>query len=231
MSSTSETTAHGHHDPFVAHHFTDWEQQKESSTLGMWLFLAQEVMFFGGMFCAYVIYRVLHGAAFAEGSEHLNIWIGGLNTTILLTSSFSMAMGVYFAQTGQNRKLFWAIVCTQVFGLAFLCIKFYFEYMPKFADGVVPGASWMPVGHHYGDMAAFPDQAGLQMYFVLYFIMTSMHALHMIIGMGIMLVLMWLAHKNYFGPRRYMAVENFGLYWHFVDIVWVFLFPMFYIIH
>lgn len=231
MSSTSEAAAHGQHDPYVAHHFADWEQQRESSTLGMWLFLAQEVMFFGGLFCAYVVYRVLHGGAFAFGSEHaLDITIGGINTTILLTSSFSMAMAVYFAQTGQNKKVFWAITVTQVFGLAFLLIKWFFEYSPKFAEGVVPGAAWAP-HDHYAVLATYPDQGGLQMFFVLYYIMTSMHALHMVIGMGIMLWLMWLARKNWFGPKRYMAVENFGLYWHFVDIVWVFLFPMFYIIH
>jgi cytochrome c oxidase subunit 3 len=230
VSSTNDAAAHGQHDPYVAHHFTDWDQQRESSTLGMWLFLAQEVMFFGGMFCAYVVYRVLHGEGFAAGSGALNITIGGINTTILLTSSLSMAMAVYYAHTGQNKKVFWAITLTQIFGLAFLLIKLTFEYAPKFAEGVVPGASWMPHGH-YASLATVADQGGLQMYFVLYYIMTSMHALHMVIGMGIMGWLMWLAHKNHFGPKRYMAVENFGLYWHFVDIVWVFLFPMFYIIH
>ena len=228
-SSTTETQAHGH-DPYVAHHFTSWEQQRETASLGMWLFIAQEVMFFGGMFCAYAIYRVIHGEAFAEASHQgLNMWIGGFNTTVLLSSSFTMALGVYFAQTGQNRRLVYALLGTIALSFVFLGVKLAFEYGPKFAEGLVPGATWGPHGH-YAALAESANPAGVQMFFVLYFIMTGMHALHMVIGIGFMLWLIYLASRNHFGPRRYMAVENFGLYWHFVDIVWVFLFPMFYLV-
>jgi cytochrome c oxidase subunit III len=230
VSSTSENHAHGHHDPYVAHHFVTWEQQRETQTLGMWLFIAQEVMFFGGLFCAYAVYRLINPEAFAFASEAgTNVLLGGFNTTVLLTSSLTMALGVYFAQTGQNRRLIYAILATMALAFVFLFVKLQWEYIPKYFEGAFPGATWAPHGH-YEALAAYSNQASLQMFFVLYFIMTGMHALHMIIGMGYMCWLLYLASKNNFGPKRYMAVENFGLYWHFVDIVWVFLFPMFYLI-
>lgn len=225
MSSTS----HAEH-AYVAHHFHSAEQQKEAATLGMWLFLAQEVMFFGGLFCVYAVYRLMNPDAWLAGSASLSVLVGGINTTVLLCSSFSMALGVYFAQRGDNRRLFYALVATLALGLVFMALKLQFEYLPKYREGVFPGANWGPHGHHYGSLADVPNQSGLQMFFVLYFIMTGMHALHMIIGFGIMLVLMVLAPKNTFGPQRFTVIENFGLYWHFVDIVWVFLFPMFYLV-
>ncbi|MFP4500504.1 MAG: cytochrome c oxidase subunit 3 family protein [Candidatus Hydrogenedentota bacterium] len=230
MSSTSESHPHGTSDPYVAHHFNSWAQQRESASLGMWLFIAQEVMFFGGLFCAYAVYRIIHPEAFAFASETgLNVWLGGFNTAVLLTSSFTMALGVYCAQTGRNRRLMYAILATIALACVFLFVKLQWEYIPKFTEGAFPGANWAPHGH-YAPFAAYEGQAGLQMFFVLYFIMTGMHALHMIIGMGYMFWLLYRAGTRHFGPRRYMAVENFGLYWHFVDIVWVFLFPMFYLV-
>ena len=227
MSSAS--TAHAE-NPYLAHHFHSVEQQKEAGTLGMWLFLCQEIMFFGGLFCVYAIYRVLNPDAWLAGSTSLSVITGGINTTVLLCSSFSMAMGVYYAQTGDNKKLLRALAATLALGLLFIGLKLQFEYIPKYQEGVFPGANWGPHGHHYGHLAEVTNQKGLQMFFVLYFIMTGMHALHMIIGFGLIIWLMWKARHNTFGPQRYMAVENFGLYWHFVDIVWVFLFPMFYLV-
>jgi cytochrome c oxidase subunit 3 len=227
--------AHGH-DPYLAEHFQTRHQQEDACTLGMWLFLAQEVMFFGGMFLAYSVYRALYPEAFHAGSASLNVSIGAFNTVVLLLSSFTMAMGVYFAQVGRSRALFWSLVATLLLGMVFVIVKWLFEYTPKFHDGVFPGnidngffIPWGPHGH-YGQLAAFPNQGQLQIFFWLYFVMSGMHALHMIIGFAIILVLMVMTLRGKFGPQRFMPILFFGLYWHFVDIVWVFLFPMYYLI-
>lgn len=218
-------------NPYLAHHFESVEQQEESCTLGMWLFLVQEVMFFGGLFMAYAVYRALYPEAWSAGSHSLSVAIGGLNTVILLLSSFTVALGVYFTQTSQTRKLVLMLVSTMVLGIAFVTIKWFFEYAPKIEAGVFPGALWNPdpADHHYGMLAGFTGQ-GLEMFFVLYYIMTGMHALHMIIGFGILAVLIVMAARGKFHGQRYMPIMFFGLYWHFVDIVWVFLFPLFYLV-
>lgn len=218
-------------NPYLAHHFETEEQQEESCTLGMWLFLAQEVMFFGGLFLAYAIYRALYPEAWSAGSHALDVVIGGANTVFLLLSSFTMAMGVYYAQTSKSRQLVLMLLATLALGITFVVVKWFFEYAPKIEAGVFPGSLWAPNpgDQHYGHLAFFEGQ-GLEMFFVLYFIMTGMHAFHMIIGFGILLVLITMAAKGEFHAQRYMPILFFGLYWHFVDIVWVFLFPMFYLV-
>lgn len=225
----SSAHANAEHNPHLAHHFESIEQQEESCTLGMWLFLAQEVMFFGGMFMAYTVYRYMYFDAFVEGSKGLSWQIGALNTIILLLSSFTMAMGVYYCQVGNSKKLFRALSLTMILGLAFVAIKLTLEWGPKFAEGVLPGSNWNPVGHYAG-LAAYPDQGKMELFYFLYYVMTGMHAFHMVIGFAILAVLMVMAKMNKFGPQRYMPILFFGLYWHFVDIVWVFLFPMFYLV-
>jgi cytochrome c oxidase subunit 3 len=225
----SDAHAHAERDPHLAHHFETIEQQEESCTLGMWLFLCQEVMFFGGLFMAYAVYRYMYFDAFVEGSAGLSWQIGALNTIILLLSSFTMAMGVYYCQVGDSKKLFRALGLTMILGLAFVVIKLTLEWGPKFAEGVLPGATWHPVGH-YAKLGAYPEQGHMELFYFLYYIMTGMHAFHMLIGFGILAVLMVMAKMGKFGPKRYMPIMFFGLYWHFVDIVWVFLFPMFYLV-
>ncbi len=195
----------------------------------MWLFLAQEVMFFGGLFMAYAVYRYMYPDAWLEGSGALSIKIGGINTVVLLVSSFSMAMGVYYCQIGNSKNLFRALLVTLFLGFVFVAIKLKFEYFPKFAEGLFPGDGWGPHGH-YADLASFGDQGALQIFFFLYFVMTGMHAFHMLIGFVILVVLMVMTKQNKFGPQRFMPILFFGLYWHFVDIVWVFIFPMFYLV-
>ncbi len=227
------SSVEGHeHNRYLAHHFETIEQQKESCTLGMWLFLAQEFMFFGAMFCAYAVYRYKYTDAWVAGSLALSTPIGAFNTTVLLLSSFSMAMGVYYAQVGQTKKLIRAMYITVAFGFLFVAVKLIFEWGPKIEYGVVPGALWHPDAHHYPGLDSFIAQGGqgLQLFFWLYFVMTGMHALHMIIGFVILFVLIYMAYKEKFGPERYMPILFFGLYWHFVDIVWVFLFPMYYLV-
>jgi len=204
----------------VAHQFDDIHQQQEAATLGMWVFLATEVLFFGGMFLGYAVYRGMYHAAFDESSRWLDIVLGTTNTAILLCSSLTMAMAVHEAQTNQRRMLVIFLVATMVLGAAFLGIKFY-EYHQKFEEGLVPGASFIWAKPN-------PQQASL--FFLFYFVMTGMHALHMIIGVGVMTVLTILSSRGRVSAVYYAPVEVGGLYWHFVDIVWVFLFPLLYLV-
>jgi cytochrome c oxidase subunit 3 len=229
---------HHHHDPDVQHHFESFEQQQEASKLGMWLFLAQEVMFFGGLFASYTIFRFLYPEAWSVGSHQTSIPIGAFNTSVLLLSSFSMALAVYSCQVGNTKNLVRFLILTLLLGMVFVGVKLQWEYLPKWEHGLVPGDfTFNPdPSHLHGNagewLAADPaNVAHLQMFFVMYFLMTGMHALHMLIGFGILLVLIFRAWRGVYGPRRFNTIENFGLYWHFVDIVWVFLFPLFYLVH
>ncbi len=217
-------------DSLVAHHFEDIEQQNESAVLGMWLFLGQEILFFGGLFAAYFVYRVTYPEAWAAGSSELNIYLGGFNTVVLLISSFTMAVSVNAAQTGKQQRLMLGMLITLTLGLVFVVVKF-FEYKAKWEHGMIPGPNFVyhpspGTGTHYAGVN--PDQ--VQLFFCLYFVMTGMHALHMIIGAGLLVWLLSLGYTGHFGPHRFMKVELFGFYWHFVDIVWVFLFPLLYLI-
>ena len=209
-----------HHHPALAHHFDDLEQQKEASTLGMWVFLVTEVLFFGGLFATYCVYRNWYPGAFAAGSHELSIALGGVNTAVLITSSLTMALAVHAAQTGERRLLLLFLAATMMLGGVFLGIKGV-EYYDKFAHHHVPG----PAFHFDGEYA---KQA--QIFFSLYFMMTGLHALHMFIGLGIMTVMLIWAWRGTMTPDYYSPIEISGLYWHFVDIVWIFLFPLLYLI-
>jgi cytochrome c oxidase subunit III len=214
---------HGHtpHHPYLQHHFDTMEQQMEASTLGMWTFLVTEIMFFGGLFTAYLVYRHQSPLGFQEASHHLNIYWGAANTAILIVSSLTMAFAVRAAQTSQKREtqVFW-LLWTMVLGAAFLGIKA-IEYADKFRDHIVPGP-------HFQWEGLYPKPA--EQFYSLYFAMTGLHALHMIIGLGIMTVITIMAWKKQFDGEYYTPVEVAGLYWHFVDIVWIFLFPLLYLI-
>ena len=207
--------------PWLQHHFDTMEQQAEASTLGMWVFLVTEIMFFGGLFMAYLVYRHASPQGFQEASHHLNIYWGAANTAILIVSSLTMALAVRSAQTSQARgtQVGW-LLATMGFGLAFLGIKA-IEYTDKFKDHIVPGPYFQWEG-------LYPKPA--EQFYSLYFAMTGLHALHMIIGVGIMAVITFLAWRNTFDEEYYTPVEVAGLYWHFVDIVWIFLFPLLYLI-
>ena len=215
----------------VAHHFETVEQQKESALMGMWLFLAQEVMFFGGLFTAYTIYRFKYPDAWYLASHQLNKLMGAGNTVFLLVSSFTMAMCVYSTQMDKMKNAFRYLLATGFFGTIFLVVK-YFEYAEKFSHGLVPRFAWHPhfVIPHGMDQLANATESHTQIFFFLYFAMTGMHAFHMVIGLAIMSVLLVMMKRGKFGSHRYMPVELFGFYWHFVDIVWVFLFPLLYLI-
>ena len=205
----------------LAHQFDDVVQQREASTLGMWIFLATEVLFFGGMLLAYSVYRNMYFPAFAEASRQLDVVLGSLNTAVLLCSSLTMAVAVHQAEAGNVKWLVRFLALTMLLGAIFLAIKFY-EYYEKYREGLIPGAHFTWHGNDPGHASIF---------FIAYFIMTGMHALHMIIGIGMMGILARLAVKGGFTPDYYTPVELGGLYWHFVDVVWVFLFPLLYLVH
>lgn len=207
-------------DAQLDHHFDDIHQQREAAGLGMWLFLAQEVMFFGGLFGAYTIYRLLDYAAFQEASHHLDVTIGAVNTAVLIGSSLTMALAVRAGQLGNNRGVSIFVLLTMLLGAVFLGVKG-IEYSDKWHHGLIPGL------HFTAETVA---GRGVELFFVFYFVMTGMHAMHMVIGVGLMLWVLRMAAQKRFTPERHAWVENLGLYWHFVDIVWIFLFPLLYLI-
>ncbi len=203
----------------LAEQFDDLEQQHDAARLGIWVFLATEVMFFGGLFLAYTVYRYWYPDSFAAASRHTEIILGGANTAVLLLSSTFMALAVRAAQLGRRRPLVWLLLATALLGCGFMTIKG-FEYHKDFVDHLVPGLNFIwPEGNPHG----------AEIFFWLYFAMTGLHALHVTAGIVLMLVLALLASRGRFTEGNHVSVEVAGLYWHFVDIVWVFLFPLLYL--
>jgi cytochrome c oxidase subunit III len=206
-------------EEILAEQFDDLAQQQQASAIGMWTFLATEVLFFGGLFTAYIVYRAAYPQAFAEGSHHANVLLGTINTAILLTSSLTMAFAVHAAQQGDNRRIMRNLACTIALGLAFLAVKG-IEYHQHISEHLFPGPSWRK------DLSI-----QVELFYWLYWVMTALHALHVLVGTGLLSVIAGLAYKRRFSDHYYTPVEISGLYWHFVDIVWVFLYPLFYLIH
>jgi cytochrome c oxidase subunit 3 len=252
MSATVQSTIP------VAHHFDDAKQQYLSAELGMWAFLAQEVMFFGGVFCAYAVYRFRFPHEFIAGSHRLDVMLGTINTAVLLTSSLTMVLAVHAAQMNRRWLLVLNLVLTMLLGGTFLGVKA-FEYHHKYVERLVPGRSfdfeYAAAGHGHGhgvvtdgvkheklkqeeaspasgneESAPAINPKKVELFFSLYFIMTGLHALHMVIGIAVLLVLAIAAARGAFDGGRFTHIEMTGLYWHFVDIVWVFLFPLLYLI-
>ncbi|MFV0387364.1 MAG: cytochrome c oxidase subunit 3 [Pyrinomonadaceae bacterium] len=284
-----------YHPPGLQHQFEDMDQQLDSVTIGMWGFLVQEVMFFGGLFTAYLVFRWKYPIAFATGSNLLDAFWGFANTLVLIVSSLTMALAVYFTQKGNRSMQLLMIILTMIFGTVFLCVKGV-EYYDKYVHGHVPVAGWNKIvkvsdneahansnirlpfevraeaagaetevhanpqgnfqlrdsdlelvnrftyqqltpseqaGYFNGESTSVNKQLFTEkvaMFFWIYFVMTGLHALHMIIGLGIMLWLLYKAFKSTFSADYYSPVEVSGLYWHFVDIVWIFLFPLLYLL-
>lgn len=297
-----EHDAHEYHQPGLQHHFEDMGQQQESDSIGMWMFLVQEIMFFGGLFTVYLVFRSRYPMAFAAGSNHLDAFYGGLNTLVLIVSSLTMALAVRAAQMGQRNLQVGLLILTMIFGTVFLGVKA-IEYTAKYHEGIVPvsglnlktskeladsdehsGTASVPVGRQdpneslstaegekpgghkkyenlkgdfiwkdtslavqaqqggylteaekigyfaNGEISTAKFQDKVRIFFFIYFVMTGLHALHMIIGLGIMTWLVWKAFRGTFTADYYAPVEITGLYWHFVDIVWIFLFPLLYLL-
>jgi cytochrome c oxidase subunit 3 len=205
----------------LAEQFDDLTQQHEADTLGMWIFLVTEILFFGGLFMGYTIYRTTYPHAFALGSHYNEPALGAMMTAVLLLSSFTMALAVRFAQLGKPNLVIPLLFLTMVLGAAFLGIKFY-EYHLKWVEHVVPGFNF--TGY------TGPEAEHVQLFICFYFLMTGLHALHMIIGIGIMTVMAILTWRGRITTENYFPIEISGLYWHFVDIIWIFLFPLLYLI-
>lgn len=211
--------------PRLAHHFADLRQQHEAGTLGMWVFLASELMFFGALFLAYTVYRLMYPAEFAAGSQHLNLAFGGVNTIVLLTSSLTMALAVHAAHTSATRATTRYLALTAALGTLFLVIKI-FEYLSDYHERLMPGvafddADWSALGLR-------PER--VKLFLLIYYLMTGVHALHLIIGIGMLLILTVAAARGRYSALHYMPIEVAGLYWHFVDLVWIFLLPLLYMI-
>jgi cytochrome c oxidase subunit III len=232
--------SHGH--PALQHHFENMEQQREAGTLGMWVFLVTEIMFFGGMFMAYILYRNSYPAAFASASNHLDITLGAINTAVLIVSSFTMALAVYGTQVGNRRLQIICLILTLALGLTFLGIKAV-EYHGKYEDHLIPGRlipgnpfspavqqEGQPLDPHKLHLLPGATVRQVELFYWIYFAMTGMHALHMIIGAGILSFLLYFSVKGRYDPEYHSPVEVSGLYWHFVDIVWIFLFPLLYLL-
>ena len=219
VAAHAEPHGHAHH-PALQHHFQTMQQQQEAATLGMWIFLVTEVMFFGGLLMAYLLYRVWYPLAWAEGSLELDIRLGAFNTVVLIGSSLTMALAVRAAQTGAQKATVRWLLITMVLGVTFLVVKF-FEYREKWHLNHIPGPNFQFEG---------PHAAQVEIFLSLYFGLTGLHALHMVIGASLLAVITWMAHRGRFSPEWYTPVELSGLYWHFVDIVWIFLFPLLYLV-
>jgi cytochrome c oxidase subunit 3 len=249
-NAVAHAEAHGHaeHHPALQHHFHTMGQQKEAAVVGMWVFLLTEILFFGGLFMAYLLYRTWYFEAFAEASRTVSIFWGGLNTAVLIFSSLTMALGVRSAQTNKRTATVGWLILTMILGAVFLGVKG-IEYADKFEHHHVPGPNFVwahepepgvahepaavgepRAGEHVVTMGPDQLQRVTQIYFSLYFTMTGLHALHMIVGIGMMMVITWMAWKGKFDSEYYTPVEMAGLYWHFVDIVWIFLFPLLYLV-
>jgi len=280
-----------YHEPGLQHQFEDMGQQEESVSIGMWMFLVQEIMFFGGLFTAYLVFRWKYPMAFAAGSNHLDVVMGFVNTLVLIVSSLTMALTVFYAQKGNRSMQVILILLTMLFGATFLGVKA-IEYTDKYNNGLVPVTGWnkrTPRVEHAGGEGEKPcweqghgaehtysnprgefqwadcslvkyaqqhnfltasekvgyfsepysDSANpdsnkfrdkVRIYYWIYFVMTGLHALHMIVGLGLMSWLLWSVFKYNYNSEYYMPVEMSGLYWHFVDIVWIFLFPLLYLL-
>jgi cytochrome c oxidase subunit 3 len=216
-----------HHNPALKHQFDTMEQQKEAGTIGMWVFLLTEIMFFGGLFLAYIIYRAKYPDGFAIASNTLDVRLGGLNTVVLIVSSLTMAMAVHSAQIGKQKKLIIYLVLTLILGCVFLGVKAV-EYEHKIATGLFPAEWTYNWNEHHSAKAEYATQAHIFIW--IYFAMTGLHALHMVIGAGMLLFLIYFAWRGKYSPAYYAPVELGGLYWHFVDIVWIFLFPLLYLL-
>ena len=216
MSTGHSTTEH---PSFLQHQYQTTEQQQSAAKLGMWLFLAQEILFFGGLFMAYAAYRYFYPGTFLDAHYRLSIPMGATNTLVLLTSSLTMALGVRAAQTNNRNQLIFQLINTMLLACVFLVIK-YFEYAHKFHDGLLPGKFYFAEG-----LSGMPH-----VFFGIYFVMTGLHGLHVLVGIGVIGWILMRSIKGEFSSQFYTPVENVGLYWHLVDIVWIFLFPLLYLV-
>jgi cytochrome c oxidase subunit 3 len=222
----SSEGAHGS-NPYLAHHFSSAKQQNESQKLGMWLFLTQEVLFFSALFVGLMIFRSWYPDMYHTAAHELSVPLGGFNTIVLICSSLTMALAVRAAQLNNNKQAFVLLAATWLCAAAFLVVK-YFEYAHKFHAGTLPGRWYNPQAHEFPEALRAYDNGKL--FFAFYFCLTGLHGIHVVAGMVVIAWLMIRARRNEFNERNFIAVECVGLYWHLVDLVWIFLFPLLYLV-
>lgn len=215
--STDKSTTQGHH---FAHHFKNAEHEYQSAKEGIWLFMVTEILMFGGLFVAYGIFHSLYPDMFAEGASHLDWKLGAINTCVLIFSSFTMALGIYYNQKRDKNKAAISLIATLICAGIFLVIK-YFEYSHKFHLGLLPGKFF-----HATEM----QHSNLPMYYSFYFCMTGLHGLHVLIGMGLITWVLIRTLRGEFSDKYYTPVEGVGIFWHIVDLIWIYLFPILYLI-
>lgn len=219
MSTSNHSHGEGHH---VAHHFRDAEHEFDSAKQGIWLFMVTEILMFGGLFVGYVIFHTIYPEMFSEGASHLDWRLGFVNTLVLIVSSYTMAMSIHHLQKNEKSEAVTKLWITVVCGLVFMGIKA-FEYYTKFEHGLLPGRL-LDVAH------AHAQHANLGMYYGFYFCMTGLHGLHVMIGMGLIVWLAIRANRGDFGADYFTPVEGVGIFWHIVDLIWIFLFPLLYLV-
>ncbi len=241
QAATSSHDSSGHdHPPFLAHHYETPKQQFDAGKLGMWIFLVTEVLFFGGLFCAYAVYRATHPEVFIYAHQFLDKNLGALNTVVLLASSLSIAWAVRCAQLDQQRALVACLAITLALAAVFLGVK-YVEYKQKWEHGLLWAGRYQaaesaetanhaaPEAHHAGNPESAPRDVGI--FFSVYFTMTGLHGIHVVAGMGVIAWVLVLAVKGRFSSQYYNPVDYTALYWHLVDMIWIYLFPLLYLIH
>ncbi len=215
-----EEHSHENHDANLQHHFATYEQQMDAGKIGMWLFLATEILLFGGLFVGFGLMQAKYPEAFVQAHHHLDKNLGFLNTVVLLISSFTMVMAVHYAKTEKRTKTVAMLLVTLLCAAIFLCVK-YFEYEHKFHEGLLPGKFYF----HHGDTV--PHQF---VFFSFYFMMTGLHGLHILGGMGAITWVLFRAKRGDFNREYYTPIDLVGLYWHLVDLIWIYLFPLLYLI-
>jgi len=227
-TATTTTTKLPYHETYKhQEHWRNNEDEFEAAKLGVWLFLTTEILLFSGMFCGYAILRIFYLEHFTAASSHYLNWrIGAANTAVLLISSFTVAMSVRAAQLNKQGQLMINLLISAACGIAFLVIKIGWEYMPKIANGELPGANFSYAGH----AGEYVPNSSDPIFLSVYWVATAIHGFHVLVGVILLLWLAWRAGKRHFGPKHYTAVENVGLYWHLVDLVWIFLFPLLYLV-
>lgn len=230
MSTTSVDLPHGHGeghdahaDPHFQHHFTTMEQQFDTSKLGMWLFLATEILLFGGLFVGFGLMQARYPREFVEAHEHLVRWQGALNTVVLLFSSWTMVMAVDAAKKNKRQTSARFLIVTIICACIFLVVK-YFEYSHKFEEG------WLPGKFYHGEGDAIPGSHGYATFFAFYFMMTGLHGIHIVAGIGLLSWILMRTKRKEFSSAYYTPVDLVGLYWHIVDMIWIYLFPLYYLI-
>ena len=205
----------------LSHHFDNYAQQVRAEKLGMWLFLATEILMFGGLFVGYMVYSGAYPEIFKAGAQFLDWKKGAINTVVLLLSSWTMAMSIYYAQKDQMKKCQTMLISTLFCGLLFMLIK-YLEYSHKFHEGIFPGGLFSYTGEGFME--------GLPLYFSFYYLMTGLHASHVLIGMALIAWALVRTYKKQIGSHHYMPLEYVGLFWHLVDLIWIYLFPLLYLV-